>query len=54
MHGIGLDVDVRTWFDVPTAAGGRATSRRRAQRRGHSSVPAPKVPRDLIARALLA
>lgn len=34
MHGLGLDDDVRRWFD-----GGRR-------------VPAPRVPRDLIARAL--
>jgi hypothetical protein len=35
MHGVGLDADVRTWFD------GR-----------RSSVPAPRVPRNLIRRAL--
>jgi len=52
MHGVGLDADVRTWFDTRHAV--RATSRRRGQRSATSSVPAPKVPADLIARALLA
>ncbi|HVZ73331.1 MAG TPA: radical SAM protein [Polyangia bacterium] len=41
MHGIGLDADVRTWFDEP--------SRRP---RGKARVPPPEVPRDLIRRAL--
>ena len=36
MHGIGLDADVRTWFPP----------------RGKRRVPAPKVPRDLVQRAL--
>ena len=35
MHGLGLDVDVRRWFDG-----------------GGKKVPAAKVPRDLVARAL--
>jgi radical SAM superfamily enzyme YgiQ (UPF0313 family) len=35
MHGVGLDADVRTWFD-----------------RRRPSVPAPRVPRNLIRRAL--
>ena len=35
MHGLGLDLDVRRWFDD-----------------GGKKVPAPKVPRDLIERAL--
>jgi radical SAM superfamily enzyme YgiQ (UPF0313 family) len=38
MHGIGLDEDVRLWF------GGRG--------RGRAAVPAPKVPPDLVRRAL--
>jgi radical SAM superfamily enzyme YgiQ (UPF0313 family) len=42
MHGLGLDADVRTWFDDVD---------RRGPRRG---VPAPKVRRDLIRRALQA
>ncbi|HET6150174.1 MAG TPA: radical SAM protein [Polyangia bacterium] len=43
MHGVGLDQDVRRWFDE---AGPR---RRRARA---ATVPAPKVPRTLIRRAL--
>ena len=42
MHGVGLDQDVRTWFE-PAGA-------RRAK--GRATVPAPKVPRSLIRRAL--
>ncbi|HEX4404052.1 MAG TPA: radical SAM protein, partial [Polyangia bacterium] len=41
MHGIGLDADVRTWFE-PAAKKGRRASR----------LPAPDVPPDLIRRAL--
>jgi hypothetical protein len=52
MHGIGLDADVRTWFDTRPAE--HATTRRHGQRNAAASVPAPKVPGDLIARALLA
>jgi hypothetical protein len=56
MHGVGLDADVRTWFGTPPAARRRATPRPRRQRGAGaiSSVPAPQVPPDLIARALLA
>jgi radical SAM superfamily enzyme YgiQ (UPF0313 family) len=43
MHGVGLDEDVRTWFDDGAPA---PRGRRRAR------VPAPKVPRNLIRRAL--
>jgi radical SAM superfamily enzyme YgiQ (UPF0313 family) len=50
MHGIGLDQDVRRWFDPPPGTP-RPGTRRRA--RASSSVPAPKVPRTLIRRALL-
>jgi radical SAM superfamily enzyme YgiQ (UPF0313 family) len=46
MHGIGLDHDVRDWFDPSPA---RTGARRRA--RAHA-VPAPQVPPDLIRRAL--
>jgi radical SAM superfamily enzyme YgiQ (UPF0313 family) len=42
MHGVGLDEDVRAWFDE--------APRRRARQR--YAVPAPQVPRDLIRRAL--
>jgi hypothetical protein len=50
MHGVGLDADVRTWFE-PRGAGKRADGRRR-RRRPSSSVPATSVPADLIARYL--
>jgi len=54
MHGLGLDADVRTWFDPPpapeagtarTATGGTRTRKRRG-------VPPPSVPHDLIRKAL--
>src|SRR6185295_5821472 len=44
MHGVGIDEDVRRWFEAPP----------RAARRAAAAVPAPKVPRDLIRRALAA
>jgi radical SAM superfamily enzyme YgiQ (UPF0313 family) len=47
MHGVGLDQDVRRWFDA-LAAARRSTSKRGAR----ASVPAPKVPRNLIRKAL--
>ena len=53
MHGIGLDADVRSWFDAPRAARGRRLSRSR-RRGAAAAVPETKVPSDLIARALLA
>jgi radical SAM superfamily enzyme YgiQ (UPF0313 family) len=43
MHGVGLDLDVRSWFSRSRGAG-------RARRR----VPAAQVPADLVARALRA
>jgi radical SAM superfamily enzyme YgiQ (UPF0313 family) len=43
MHGVGLDQDVRSWFEGPPA---------RSKRRAGGGVPAPKVPRNLIRRAL--
>jgi len=46
MHGVGLDLDVRSWFSV--SAGGGPNGGRRARRK----VPAPDVPPDLIAKAL--
>ena len=51
MHGVGLDQDVRRWFDPPASAR-RSGTRRPA--RAAATVPAPKVPRTLIRRALLA
>jgi len=47
MHGVGLDQDVRRWFDGPGPR--RPPSRGRAR---PAVVPAPKVPRNLIRRAL--
>jgi hypothetical protein len=55
MLGIGLDLDVRTWFEPRTAGG--AASRRRGPRRSVSAVPAipaTEVPPNLIERALRA
>jgi len=52
MHGVGLDVDVREWFE-PRAAGSDDTHRRRGgRRRAKSAVPKTTVSRDLIARAI--
>ena len=45
MHGVGLEEDVRTWFDDAAPAP-------RARRGRRARVPAPKVPRNLIRRAL--
>lgn len=51
MHGIGLDEDVRSWFDVPSESG--AASAGRGRRRAKSAtLGAPQVPPDLIRRAL--
>ena len=48
MHGVGLDEDVRIWFDAPDGAATRAG--RRARQRWF--VPSPQVPADLIQQAL--
>jgi radical SAM superfamily enzyme YgiQ (UPF0313 family) len=50
MLGVGLDADVRVWFDTPRSAGGRARARR--ARRRFNAVPKTTVPPDLIARCL--
>ena len=42
MHGVGLDMDVREWFEAPRATG----------RRARAAVPRTTVPRNLIERAL--
>jgi hypothetical protein len=58
MLGVGLDADVRSWFDVPRPAALRARGRRTRRRAGAlvhalpSAVPATTVPPDLIARYL--
>jgi hypothetical protein len=44
MHGIGLDVDVREWFDMPGPKRARGKTKR--------SVPRTTVPPDLIERSL--
>ena len=49
MQGIGLDADVRSWFEERPSGTGRG--RRRAQRLA-PRVPATQVAHDLIARAL--
>jgi radical SAM superfamily enzyme YgiQ (UPF0313 family) len=51
MHGIGLDEDVRQWF-APEATAATAGGRRRAKPR--AAIPKPRVPADLISRALAA
>jgi hypothetical protein len=51
MHGIGLDADVREWFEArPRARGRRSGPRRRSAAR--AAVPAASVPPDLIERFL--
>ena len=50
MLGLGLDTDVREWFDPAAARPRRGTHRRR--HRGRFSVPATTVPPDLIERLI--
>jgi len=50
MHGVGLDADVRTWFE-PRAVGRRAPRQRR-RRGARATVPRTTVPPDLIERYL--
>jgi hypothetical protein len=51
MHGMGLDADVREWFEArPRARGRRSGARRRSAAR--AAVPAASVPPDLIERFL--
>jgi hypothetical protein len=53
MHGVGLDADVRTWFEPRPRAAPRRGARRHRQRRGApAKVPATTVPPDLIERYL--
>jgi radical SAM superfamily enzyme YgiQ (UPF0313 family) len=51
MLGLGLDADVRTWFEPPPVSERRAR-RRRQRRRVAPAVPATTVEPDLIARCL--
>jgi len=50
MHGVGLDADVRSWFEARQR--GRRGARQRRRRAVRSSVPATTVPPDLIERYL--
>jgi hypothetical protein len=50
MHGVGLDEDVRSWFEAPQAVARNAARARR--RTVASAVPATTVPSDLIAQCL--
>jgi radical SAM superfamily enzyme YgiQ (UPF0313 family) len=57
MHGVGLDLDVRSWFSEPTGRSRSAAGKRRPKPGRRSAapprrVPTPKVPRDLISNAL--
>jgi radical SAM superfamily enzyme YgiQ (UPF0313 family) len=49
MHGIGLDLDVREWFEQRAPVRG---TRKRARRRATDAVPRTTVPPNLIERAL--
>jgi radical SAM superfamily enzyme YgiQ (UPF0313 family) len=52
MHGVGLDADVRAWFEPRAAARRGARQRRRRGARASARVPATTVPPDLIDRYL--
>ncbi|HZL20526.1 MAG TPA: radical SAM protein [Polyangia bacterium] len=57
MHGVGLELDVRSWFTEPPARSRSAAGKRRPKpgRRGPARprrVPMPQVPHDLISNAL--
>ncbi|MFO0579324.1 MAG: radical SAM protein [Polyangia bacterium] len=53
MHGIGLEKDVRVWFDAaPADDSNDAGPRRRPSRSLRSALPPAAVPRDFIRRAL--
>jgi hypothetical protein len=49
MHGIGLDVDVRDWFDQGAVVPGAP---KKSRRRAPGAVPRTTVPPNLIERAL--
>jgi radical SAM superfamily enzyme YgiQ (UPF0313 family) len=51
MHGVGLDEDVRMWFD-PRPAKPRGNGHKHARRRAAYPVPRTTVPPDLIERSL--
>jgi len=51
MHGVGLDADVREWFDR-RPAGGRGGGRSHGRPRSRPALPAATVPPNLIERLL--
>jgi radical SAM superfamily enzyme YgiQ (UPF0313 family) len=51
MHGVGLEADVRTWFE-PAESARRNARARRTRGRAAAAVPATTVPPDLIERCL--
>jgi len=52
MHGVGLDTDVREWFEPRAAAGNGNGGSRRHGHRAVRRVPRTTVPPDLIERSL--
>jgi hypothetical protein len=55
MHGVGLDQDVRIWFEQPETereAGGRRAAKQRRRRNAIDAVPATTVPSNLIEKCL--
>jgi radical SAM superfamily enzyme YgiQ (UPF0313 family) len=52
MHGVGLDEDVRRWFAPETAR--PASTQGRGRKPARAAIPRPRVPADLIRRALAA
>jgi len=54
MHGVGLDADVRVWFEPAAIAADSGRGRRRRRRKGGAGAAVPKttVPPDLIERYL--
>ena len=52
MHGVGLDTDVREWFEPPAPPGRRRGGRHHGRRGATAGVPRTTVPPDLIDRFL--
>jgi hypothetical protein len=52
MHGVGLDADVREWFEPREVEGDDVHRRRGGRRRAKRAVPKTTVSPDLIARAI--
>jgi len=51
MHGLGLEEDVRRWF-APEAAAADVMAKGRRHKTARAAIPKPRVPADLIRRAL--